>query len=175
MVFLFVSSLAMAESSIDLQSMSDEDLHFLLSSIEEELKAREAAESASDPDIERITKSLEDDFSKNYDYYNIIYNDKLNMFVVDIAFDGLMSMLIEAKNQGHDENMSEWVQMKDVMFLIYDAEIEFFKLEGREDIKLMFQIVNDDAFIHKDYSTIIYNPLFSISRMRTVLYDFMAE
>ena len=35
MVFLFVSSLAMAESSIDLQSMSDEDLHFLLSSIEE--------------------------------------------------------------------------------------------------------------------------------------------
>ena len=45
---------------------------------------------------------------------------------------------------------------------------------GRNDLNLSISIVNDDAYIHQDYSTISYNPILSI-RNGTIYIDIVKD
>lgn len=127
---------------------------------------------ADDDDIvvmlEELLQSLE------FDYSCVTLNRKQSIIVVDVAVDGLTENLLALKAEGFDETLKEWVQIKDSMQSLHSAIIDMFKNVHREDMRLMLNIVNDDAYIRQDYSTISHNPLLSFGIYGTVYIDEMA-
>lgn len=109
------------------------------------------------------------------DYSCVTLNRKQSIIVVDVAVDGLTENLLALKAEGFDETLKEWVQLKEYMQSFYSAIIGMFKTVHREDMRLIFNIVNDDAYIRQDYSTISHNPLLSFGIYGTVFIDEMAE
>lgn len=119
--------------------------------------------------LEKLFQSLE------LDYSCVTLNRKQSIIVVDVAVDGLTENLLALKAEGCDETLEQWVQIKDYMQAFYSAIIDMFKSVHREDMRLIFNIVNDDAYIRQDYSTISHNPLLSFGIYGTVFIDEMAE
>ena len=117
--------------------------------------------------LEDVLQTLE------LDYSCVTLNRKQNIIVVDVAVDGLTKELLALKAGGFDETIKEWVQIKDSMQSFYSAIIDMFKIVHREDMRLMLNIVNDDAYIRQDYSTISHNPLLSFGIYGTVYIDEM--
>ena len=111
----------------------------------------------------------------DFDYYNVTLNRKNQIIVIDVAFDGLTEQLLALKTLGFDETMEEWCAIKEVYLTMYSSIRDMFKTVHRDDMRLIFQIVNDDAFIHEDYSTIRYNPLLSIGIYGIISIDVMSE
>lgn len=117
--------------------------------------------------LEDVLQTLE------LDYSCVTLNRKQSIIVVDVAVDGLTENLLSLKKEGADETLKEWVQIKDSMQSFYSAIIDMFKTVHREDMRLMLNIVNDDAYIRQDYSTISNNPLLSFGIYGTVYIDEM--
>lgn len=119
--------------------------------------------------LEELFQSLE------LDYSCVTLNRTQSIIVVDVAIDGLTENLLALKSEGCDETFEQWVQIKDYMQVFYSAIIDMFKSVHREDMRLIFNIVNDDAYIRQDYITISHNPLLSFGIYGTVFIDEMAE
>lgn len=119
--------------------------------------------------LEEVLQTLE------LDYSCVTLNRKQSTIVVDVAVDGLTENLLALKAEGFDETFEQWVQIKDSMQSFYSAIIDMFKTVHREDMRLIFNIVNDDAYIREDYSTISHNPLLSFGIYGTVFIDEMSE
>lgn len=107
------------------------------------------------------------------DYSCVTLNRKQGIFVIDIAFDGLTESILAHKAEGYNENFEQWVQFKEGMLFAHASTLEMFKTVHREDLKLIINIVNDDAYIREDYSTISFNPLLSVGVFGTVGFDAM--
>lgn len=108
------------------------------------------------------------------DYSCVTLNRDKGIFVVDVAVDGLTKNLLALKSEGYDENFEEWVQVKNAMLFLHSSILELFKTVHREDLRLILNIVNDDAYIREDYSTISHNPLLNIGVFGMVAIDEMA-
>lgn len=117
--------------------------------------------------LEELLQTLE------LDYSCVTLNREKSIIVVDIAVDGLTKQLLALKAEGHDENFVQWVQIKEYTHDFYSAIIDMFKTVHRDDMRLMFNIVNDDAYIRQDYSTISHNPLLTYGIFGTVAIDEM--
>lgn len=135
------------------------------------------AESAAYPaDDDDLVRMIEESLAVvDFDYYNVTLNRKNQIIVIDVAFDGLTEQLLALKTLGFDETMEEWCAIKEVYLTMYSSIRDMFKTVHRDDMRLIFQIVNDDAFIHEDYSTIRYNPLLSIGIYGIISIDVMSE
>lgn len=110
-----------------------------------------------------------------FDYSCVTLNRNTGVFVVDIAFDGLTENVLMLKQNGYDENVEQWLQIKSTMQSMYDYILELFKGVHREDLRLIVNVVNDDAYLREDYSTISHNPLLSIGIFGMVIVDEMAS
>lgn len=131
------------------------------------------AETADDA---AIINMLEDAFSEiGLDYFNVILNEDRGMVVVDMAIDGLTANLLALKNQGFDETHEAWAEARTNYMTMHGIILDMFEDFGRSDLRLILNMVNDDAYIREDYSTIRYNPLLSIGVLGTVAFDVMAE
>lgn len=135
------------------------------------------AESAVIPaDDDDVKIMLEEAFAEmDLDYCNVILNREMGMFVIDIAIDGLTENLLTLKSLGLNENYEPWVKTKEVFMSMFDSVLELFKSVHRDDLRLIINVVNDDAYIREDYSTIRYSPLLSIGTFRMFVYDVMDE
>lgn len=119
---------------------------------------------------------LEEVFSQmNLDYCNIILNREKGMFVIDIAIDGLIENVLALKSLGYNETYEPWINTKEAFMTMFDSTLEMFKIVHRDDLKLIINVVNDDAYIREDYSTIRYSPLLSIGTFRMFYNDIMDE
>lgn len=128
---------------------------------------------ADDDDLKSmIEKSLNE---VAFDYSNVTLNRERKIIVVDVAFDGITEQLLALKTLGADENLEDWQAIKSVFLSMYSAFTDMFKTVHREDMRLILQLVNDDAFMREDYSTILYNPLLSIGIFGTVDIDILGE
>ena len=126
-------------------------------------------------DDDDIVIMLEEAISQmGWDYSCVILNREKGIFVVDVAIDGLTENLLALKDEGCDETFEPWVQVKEFMLVMHGSILELFKTVHREDLRLMLNIVNDDAYIREDYSTISHNPLLSIGIYGMVAVDEMA-
>lgn len=134
------------------------------------------AESVIPADDDDVKIMLEEAFSAmGLDYCNVILNREMGMFVIDIAIDGLTENLLTLKSLGFNENYEPWVETKEVFMSMFDSVLEMFKTVHRDDLRLIINVVNDDAYIREDYSTIRYSPLLSIGTFRMFVYDVMDE
>jgi len=133
------------------------------------------AESAVIPaDEDDLVRMIEESLAEvDFDYHNVTLNRKDKIIVIDVAFDDLTEQLLALKSLGFDETMEEWCAIKEVYLTMYSSIRDMFKTVHRDDMRLIFQIVNDDAFIHEDYSTIRYNPLLSIGISGMISVDVM--
>ena len=66
------------------------------------------------------------------------------------------------------------VAIRDAFVNFYDSISLMLHIVGRNDLNLSISIVNDDAYIHQDYSTISYNPILSI-RNGAIYIDIVKE
>ena len=132
------------------------------------------AESVIPADDDDITIMLEEAIAHvGFDYSSVTLNREKGMFIVDVAIDGMTENLLSLKHDGYDETFEAWVGIKDVMLSMHGSIVELFKTVHREDLKLIFNVVNDDVYIREDYSTISYNPLLSIGLYGIVSVDVM--
>lgn len=126
---------------------------------------------------ESIVSDVEKWLAEGFDHYWVTYNEKNNNLMVNIAMDGLATSMIAIKHAGNDENYPIWVQTKGVILTLHDELSNYLTSAGYSVTNLIVQLVNDDAYIREDYSTIQYNPLFSVSTLSLkggfVLCDFM--
>lgn len=135
------------------------------------------AESTDVPaDDDDLVRMLEEALEEaGLDYSCVTLNRKDKIIVVDICVDGLTAEVLHLKALGADETYEPWAEMKENMLFLYDSIREMFSSFNRDDMRLILQVVNDDAYIREDYSTIRYSPLLSIGIFRTVSVDVMAE
>ena len=132
------------------------------------------AESVIPADDDDITIMLEEALAQvEFDYSCVTLNREKGMFIVDVAIDGLTENLLSLKRDGYNETFEAWVGLKDVMLSMHGSIVELFKAVHREDLKLIFNVVNDDVYIREDYSTVSYNPLLSIGIYGIVAVDVM--
>ena len=132
------------------------------------------AESVISADDDDITIMLEEALAQvEFDYSCVTLNREKGMFIVDVAIDGLTENLLSLKRDGYNETFEAWVGLKDVMLSMHGSIVELFKAVHREDLKLIFNVVNDDVYIREDYSTVSYNPLLSIGIYGIVAVDVM--
>ena len=132
------------------------------------------AESPVPADDDDITVMLEEALAQmEVDYSCVTLNREKGIFVVDIAIDGMTENLLSLKREGYDETLEAWAGIKDVMLSVHGSILELFKAVHRDDLGLIFNIVNDDACIRQDYSTISYNPLLTIGLYGMVTVDVM--
>lgn len=127
-------------------------------------------------DADEVISTIETLLAEGFEYSWVYYNETINNLTIDIAYDGLVSSLLEMKQAGYDRNHAYWVQTKGIMLIMHDELSSYLSSVGWKDTNLIVQLVNDDAFIRNDYSTIQYNPLFSATTigLRAGLYiDFM--
>lgn len=127
-------------------------------------------------DEDDLATVLEEAFAQmELDYSHVTLNRKDGIFVIDIAIDGLTENLLSLKKDGYDETFDEWVQFKGSMLSLHGSILDMFKTVHREDLRLILNVVNDDAFIRQDYSTISHNPLLSIGVLCAVSVDELAD
>ena len=135
------------------------------------------AESAVIPaDDDDITIMLEDAFSEmGLDYCNVILNREKGIFVIDMAIDGLTKSALAFKAFGFDETYETWAQCRTSLEQMHKYVLNLFKTVGREDLRLILNMVNDDVYLREDYENIRYNPLLSVGIFGTVDIDVMSE
>lgn len=134
------------------------------------------AESVIPADEDDLVRMIDESLEEvDFDYHNVTLNRKDKIIVVDVAIDGMAENLLTLKSEGCDESFEAWVGIKDVMLSMHTSILDMFKIVHRDDMRLVFQIVNDDAFIREDYSTIRYNPLLSIGIFGIISIDVMSE
>ena len=135
------------------------------------------AESAAIPaDEDDLVSMIEDALGEvGFDYCNVTLNRKDKIIVVDVAFDGMTEQLLALKTLGFDDSLEDWREVKSVFLSMHTSILDMFKTVHRDDMRLILQLVNDDAFIREDYSTIRYNPLLSIGIFGFASIDVMAE
>jgi hypothetical protein len=132
------------------------------------------AESVIPADDDDVRIMLEEALEKmEFDYSSVTLNREKGIFVVDIALDGMAMGLIYLKGQGYDESLESWVNIKDVMLSTHADILNWFKAIHRDDLKLILNVVNDDAYIRNDYTTISFNPLLTIGTYGMVTVDAM--
>ena len=128
---------------------------------------------ADDDDLKSMIEKTLNEVA--FDYSNVTLNRERKIIVVDVAFDGMTEQLLALKTIGADETFEDWQAIKSVFLTMHSSITDMFKTVHREDMRLIFQLVNDDAFIREDYSTIRYNPLLSIGIFGTVNIDILDE
>ena len=127
-------------------------------------------------DDDDIVIMLEEALSEmEWSYSCVTLNSEKGIFVIDLALDGLTEYLLLLKKEGYDETFDQWVQVKGIMLSLYESILDMFKTIHREDLRLILNIVNDDAYIREDYSTISHNPLLSIGVFGSISIDEMAD
>lgn len=128
---------------------------------------------ADDDDICAI---LEENMSQmGFDYFSVVLNREQEIIVINVAIDGLTEQLLTLKENGIDETFEQWVQVKETMLFVHASILDFFETVHREDLRLVLNIVNDDAYIREDYSTISHNPLLCIGVQGFIMVDEMKE
>lgn len=95
-------------------------------------------------------------------YCEAHFNEKQNLIYVEIAFDGLATEVVYNCKKGVDPASEEWIVFQEAMMYLYDSLSTMLHIVGRDDLNLALSIVNDDAYIRQDYSTISYNPILAI-------------
>lgn len=135
------------------------------------------AESTVIPaDEDDLVRMLEEALEQTApDYSCVFLNREESIIVVDIAMDGLTADVLALKGLGYDESYEQWAEMKEAMLTMYESIREMFKIVHRDDMRLIVNLVNDDAYIREDYSTISHNPLLTIGIQGIVITDEMAE
>ena len=134
------------------------------------------AESVIPADDDDITIMLEEAFSEmGLDYCNVILNREKGMFVIDMAIDGLTQSVIAFKFLGFDETYEPWAQCRTSLEQMHSYVLNLFKTVGREDLRLILNMVNDDVYLREDYENIQYNPLLSVGIFGNVHVDVMSE
>ena len=135
------------------------------------------AESAVIPaDDDDITIMLEEAFAEiGLDYCNVILNSEKEMFVIDMAIDGLTQSVIAFKYFGFDETYEPWAKCRTNLQQMHRFVLDMFKSVGREDLRLILNMVNDDVYLREDYENIQYNPLLSVGIFGNVHIDVMSE
>ena len=135
------------------------------------------AESAIIPaDDDDVKIMLEEAFSEmGLSYCNVILNREKEMFVIDMAIDGLTQSVIAFKFFGFDETYEPWAQCRTSLEQMHSYVLNMFKTVGREDLRLILNMVNDDVYLRNDYENIRYNPLLTVGIFGFVSYDVMSE
>lgn len=134
------------------------------------------AESPIPADEDDITVMLEQALAQSdFDYSCVILNRKNGMFVVDVAIDGMTENALALKAAGFDETFEAWAGIRGAIQSMHASMLEMFSIVHRDDLKLILNLVNDDAYIREDYSTIKYNPLLSVGIFGTVDIDVLSE
>lgn len=127
---------------------------------------------ADTDDIIYMIESLYD--TEKSIYCKAYYNEDLNQIHIDIAFDGFITEVVCFCKKGIDPNCKEWLAIREAFVDFYDSISLMLHILGRNDLNLSISIVNDDAYIHQDYSTISYNPILSI-RNGTIYIDIVKD
>lgn len=135
------------------------------------------AESAIIPaDDDDVRIMLEEAFSEmGLSYCNVILNREKEMFVIDMAIDGLTQSVIAFKFFGFDETYEPWMQCRTNLQQMHSFVLDMFKTVGREDLRLILNMVNDDVYLRQDYENIRYNPLLSVGIFGNIYIDVMSE
>lgn len=135
------------------------------------------AESAVIPaDDDDVKIMLEEAFAEmGLDYCNVILNREKGIFVIDMAIDGLTKSVIAFKYFGFDETYETWAQCRTSLEQMHKYVLNLFKTVGREDLRLILNMVNDDVYLREDYENIKYNPLLSVGILGKAHFDVMAE
>jgi hypothetical protein len=110
-----------------------------------------------------------------FDYSSVTLNREDKIIVMNIATDGLTADLLALKELGFDETYEPWAEMREAMVYLHKSVLDMFSTVHREDMKFILNVVNDDAYIREDYSTIYYNPLLTVSLYSMVFNDVMEE
>lgn len=132
------------------------------------------AESAAVPSDDDVKIMLEETFAEiGLDYCNVILNREKGMFVVDMAIDGLTKSVIAFKYFGFDETYEAWANCRTSLEQMHSYALSKIKAVGREDLRLILNMVNDDVYLREDYENIQYNPLLSVGIFGTVSVDVM--
>ncbi len=139
-----------------------------------------AESSVSVSSNEDVKLYLEQYLSAEFDYCDIVYNENLNSFYVGLSTDGLTKNVVEWLKNGKDETYEPWVQIKESVLEKENSIIDYYKSIGREDLHVMVSLLNDDAYMRNDYSSISINPLFCVTNnsagyYNAVVTDCMAE
>lgn len=135
--------------------------------------AESAVYPADEDDLVSMTKDVLKE--SGFEHYEVTLNRKDKIIIVDVAIDGMTEQFLALKDAGYDETLEEWCGIKDALLSMHSSILEMFRIVHREDIRLIFQLANDDAFIREDYSTIRYSPLLSVGIFGFVSIDVMAE
>lgn len=135
------------------------------------------AESAVIPaDDDDVKIMLEEAFSEiGLDYCNVILNREKGIFVIDMAIDGLTKNVLAFKDFGFDETFEAWAQCRASLQQMHSFVQNMFKTVGREDLRLILNMVNDDVYLREDYENIQYNPLLTVGVFGTVAFDIMDD
>ena len=146
---------------------------FLLLALCAQVFAESAVIPADDDDVKIM---LEEAFSEmGLAYCNVTLNREKEMFVVDMAIDGLTQSVIAFKFFGFDETYEPWAQCRTSLVQMHSFVLDMFKTVGREDLRLILNIVNDDVYLRNDYENIRYNPLLSVGIFGNIYIDVMSE
>lgn len=127
------------------------------------------------PDIGTIVSQINEvgnGFSADGDYFRATYDYETKSVIVDIAIDGMLEstmILIRA-----DDVNDGWYLPHNDMVMVYEVLNLFLRYNNAENINLVLRIVNDDAYIRQDYSTIVYNPLMVIKNGE-IVFDMVEE
>ena len=134
------------------------------------------AESSVIPADDDVKIMLEEAFDElGLDYCNVILNEEKGIFVIDMAIDGLTKNVLALKSFGFDETYDTWAQCRANLQGMHGFVLNMFKTVGREDLRLILNMVNDDVYLREDYENIRYNPLLSVGIFGIVDIDAMSE
>lgn len=135
------------------------------------------AESAVIPaDDDDVRIMLEEALSEmGLDYCNVILNREMEMFVIDMAINGLTQSVIAFKSFGFDETYDPWAECRTSLEQMHSFVLDMFKSVGRDDLRLILNMVNDDVYLRNDYENIRYNPLLTVGVFGFVSFDVMSE
>lgn len=135
------------------------------------------AESSVIPaDDDDVRIMLEEAFAEmGLNYCDVILNKEKEMFVIDMAIDGLTQSVIAFKFFGFDETYEPWAQCRTSLEQMHSFVMNMFKTVGREDLRLILNLVNDDVYLRNDYENIRYNPLLTVGIFGFVSFDVMSE
>lgn len=125
-------------------------------------------------DVGTIVSQINEIGSNNEyaDYFLATYDYETSSIIVDMAINGMLEgtmVLIRA-----DDVNDGWYLPYNDAVMLYEVLNLFLRYNNAENINLVLRLVNDDAYIRHDYSTIAYNPLLVIKNGE-VVFDMVEE
>jgi hypothetical protein len=79
-----------------------------------------------------------------YDHVKVIDNKDAGNIVIEVAIDGLASALYALQKDGSEESLNQLMQARDIILLHYQAVLNLTDMVGRDDIRVMFKVLDDE-------------------------------